>query len=521
MADAATAMQGKHVKRGVICALLGGTFWGFSGTCAQLLMNTYDIPALWVTCVRLAIAAAVFLPVALFSQRKALFAVFRDTRSLAQIVGFAVLGVVLSQVSYLFTISNTNAGTATVLQEFGLIIIMVYSCLRVKRAPNVKEIAGLVCALAGVICIATQGDFSSLSISPAGLMWGLIASFGLAFYTLMPARVLVKWGSMVVTGLAMLTGGVLMAAAVRPWEMQFELSPGAIAALIALVLVGTFLAYLLYLQGVKDAGPVRAGMLSAMEPVSALVIGIVWLHNDASIWDIAGCAFVLIMIILVAGSTEEAVEPTPTKSDRYLGEPAIAYGVDFDDTPMFAGRASMLGYYRDRRATREDYETVSALLDMAHDTFAKLGIDEGRKKYPSPRRLMKSINAGSTYLIEDIKGRPIACFAVGFSPDKVYQRGIDGEWLTDTFEEPQPYAELRWVSVHVKARRRGVGMFVLDRAENIARKAGRKSLRADTYELNIPMHKLLEKDGYKRCGVVTIRDVFEHQKRRIAFEKLL
>lgn len=62
------------------------------------------------------------------------------------------------------------------------------------------------------------------------------------------------------------------------------------------------------------------------------------------------------------------------------------------DPPVFAGRASVLGYYNSRPATMADVERVEALLDEGHRAFAELGIDEGRyKKYPSSRRLTRSV----------------------------------------------------------------------------------------------------------------------------------
>ena len=181
----------------------------------------------------------------------------------------------------------------------------------------------------------------------------------------------------------------------------------------------------------------------------------------------------------------------------------------------------MLGYYTSRPAVREDFDRVTALLDVGHETFAALGIDEGRKKYPSARRLMHSIKNGTTHVIEDAQGRTIAVFAVSFSPDKNYERAIDGSWLTDADAEPQPYAEMQWVAVDYPARRRGVGMFILDKAEQIARAGGRSSVRADVYPQNVPMQRLLEKHGYERCGEIAIKDVFGREKIRVAYERLL
>ena len=47
---------------------------------------------------------------------------------------------------------------------------------------------------------------------------------------------------------------------------------------------------------------------------------------------------------------------------------------NYDDPPLFAGRASVLGYYSSRPATRDDFERATALLDVGHQTFAELGL---------------------------------------------------------------------------------------------------------------------------------------------------
>lgn len=479
-------------------------------------MDDYGIPATWITCARMVIAAVFFLAVTAMRNWRGLAAVFRDWRSLVQIAAFAIFGVLLTQLSYLYAIDYTSAGVGTTIEQVGLVLIMLYVCLRARRMPRLREALGLVLALGGMLLIATQGDPGTLAIPPEGLAWGLVSALALAFYTLMPVKVLGKWGSMLVTGLAMLFGGSAASVVVQPWTMPVELTGGALAAFAAIVLVGTLGAYMLYLQGVNDAGPVKASLLCCVEPVSAMVLALVWLQTPVSVWDLAGCALIVVMIFLV---TER--EPKPALEGAAGAAPAI--GAAYDDPPLFAGRASVLGYYSSRPAEREDFDRVTALLDIGHETFAALGIDEGRnKKYPSSRRLMHSIKNGTTHVVEDRDGRLIAVFAVSFSPDKNYARGLeDGAWLTDTAAVPQPYAELHWVSVDRRARRRGVGMFILDKADQIARAGGRSSIRADVYELNAPMQKLLEKHGYRRCGTVVIRDVLGREKRRAGYERLL
>lgn len=505
-----------HVMRGVICALIGAICWGFSGTCSQLLMDVHGAPAGWITSARMLICAAIFLLAAVVKDRDKLMAMLRDWRSVVWILVYAIFGVLLTQISYLNVIKYTSAGVGTTLEQLGMAFTMLYVCCRSRRLPRLPEFVGLVLALLGMLLIATQGDLGRLAIPIEGLVWGLISAVSLSFYTLMPVKVLGKWGSMPVTGLAMFFGGALSASVVHPWNVPFDLTPEALAVFIVIIIVGTFFAYLLYLQGIADAGPVKAGLLCCMEPVSAMVLAAVWLRTDVSVWDVAGCALIVVMVVLV--SEREKKPAKPAVEHASLGEATIA-----PEAPMFFGRAHQLGYYKSRVALREDLARVQALLDVGHETAAALGIDEGaNKKYPSPRRLMHSIENGTTHVVENADGQLIAVFAVSFSPDKNYARDeIKGAWLTDSNATPQQYAELHWVAVDYPARRRGVGMFILDRVDEIAREGGVRSVRADVYFENQPMQRLLDKHGYEYCGLVTIRDTLGRAKRRCAYEHLM
>lgn len=108
-----------------------------------------------------------------------------------------------------------------------------------------------------------------MSISKEGLKWGLLAAFGFCMYTLLPERMLKKWGSQPVVGYGMLICGVVYSCIVKVWTIPVHLDFHGILAVAAMVLIGTMMSFLLFLQGVHDIGPVRASMISSVEPVSA------------------------------------------------------------------------------------------------------------------------------------------------------------------------------------------------------------------------------------------------------------
>lgn len=514
------APKQSHVVRGIIFAALGGICWGFSGTCAQLLTSGFDVPVSWITCVRLLAGAAVFLTVCLFKNWRSLRAVLRDKRSLLRIAAFSLFGVLLTQVSYLSAISYTNAGTGTVLERLGLIVIMAFVCFRVRRLPKLREAIGLVLAIGGTFLIATKGNIGSLSIPPEGLAWGIVSAFALACYTLIPGKALEKWGSLIVTGLAMLLGGTVASVVVRPWSIPVNITPELVGVMTAMVLIGTFAAYLFYLQGITDAGPVRAGLVGCIEPVSAMVISAVWLGTPVLAFDLAGMAMIIVMMFLVTQRQEtKQVEGSP-------------YEGSHDDLPPFEGRASLLGYYKTRQATHDDFGRIKQILDDGHKALVALGVEQNAgKKYPSERRIMRSIDWGTAYVVTlgsedharsfDGSERIIGVFALDPRGDATYARSSGAQWVTDSPHPPQAastYAALHWVTVAQEARRRGVGMFILGEAERIARAEGKLSMRCDIYEGNTPMESLLMEYGFSPCGTLILRDQLGRERRRAALE---
>ncbi len=294
----------RRVLRGVLCVALGGVCWGFSGTCAQLLTTIYGVPVAWVICLRLAGAAVMYLAACLVAKRHAFTSLLRDKRSLGGVFVFSLLGVLLVQICYVSCISHTNSGTATVFERMGLIIIMVFACVKMRRAPLKRELLAVVMAIAGAVCIATKGNLGTLSISPEGLFWGMGSAVSLAFYTLLPEKLLDRWGSLPVTALAMTFAAVIANAAVQPWTMDVQVTPQIVAAMLAMIVFGTFCAYLLFLHGLKDAGPMLAGLVGSIEPVAATVISALWLGTYVGPFDIAGCALIVIMVFLVTQRDE-------------------------------------------------------------------------------------------------------------------------------------------------------------------------------------------------------------------------
>lgn len=307
--------------RGVAAALVGGSFWGFSGTCAQYLYACYDIDPLFITWVRMLGSGVLFLVLLALTQRAKLAAIASDRATLGRLAFFGVAGLFLCQFTYTASVNATNAGTATVLQSLNTVFILAVTCFAARRGPRGLEVAGLALALAATWLISTKGDPAALAIPLAGLGWGLLNALSCTLYIMYPKRLFARWGSLPVTGVGMFIGGVAAVcvwAAGGLWGMPPavpELGLDGVAVLAAIVFVGTLAAFGLYLYGVSVVGSVKGGLLGTSEPASAMIVSALWLGTAFSWADWLGLVLMMAMIFLVtlSGSKEPDTKGSESK----------------------------------------------------------------------------------------------------------------------------------------------------------------------------------------------------------------
>ncbi|MGI6217532.1 MAG: DMT family transporter [Coriobacteriales bacterium] len=296
-----STMTERSSKRiiGIVCALIGGALWGFSGSCAQLVFQVYHLDPLWVMAARAGIAGVVMV-FFLFYKGKSVLDVFHNKRDTISLLVYVVLGLAFMQLTYLMAIDSSNAGTATVLMYIGPVLVVLYVCIRSRKKPNWREIVSLVFVVMGTFLLATHGDISQMVITPAGLFWGLMAAVAMVFYTVLPQHLIARYGNATIISWALIICGVIMCAWQRPWENIPQMgADGWIALVLGLTLIGTILAFYLYYQGVKFVGPSDTSVLASVETVSATLLSALWLGTPFELIDIAGMVLIVLTVPLL------------------------------------------------------------------------------------------------------------------------------------------------------------------------------------------------------------------------------
>lgn len=109
--------------------------WGASGIAGQILLQDRGVTPEWLSAARMIGAGLLLLLMDGVQHGRELFSVWRERRTAAMLVCFAVLGMVGVQYTYFAAIALSNAATATILQYMMPILVILWTAWKVA-APR-------------------------------------------------------------------------------------------------------------------------------------------------------------------------------------------------------------------------------------------------------------------------------------------------------------------------------------------------------------------------------------------------
>ncbi|MBQ2666381.1 hypothetical protein [Methanobrevibacter sp.] len=148
-----------------------------------------------------------------------------------------------------------------------------------------------------------------------------------------------------------------------------------------------------------------------------------------------------------------------------------------------------------RKATANDLDDIMEIYRIAQDFMIKNGNpNQWGHTYPSLELIKEDIESGICNIICDENDIIHGVFALVFGDEPTYENIENGEWLNDD----------EYVTIHRIAGDGKVGGIfnsAIEYCKNIC-----NNIRIDTHESNNIMQKLIEKNGFQKCGIIYVRD---------------
>ena len=303
---------------GLLAAL--AAIWGGSYLLIKYALEGFSAPMIvWG---RTALAALVLL-IALRGSVRGALADMRGRPLWALVLG--TVSVVAPFLLITFGEHEVPSGlTAVLISPAALFVALFAPFIDPSERIGRSQAVGMLAGLAGVALVVGVE-----SISTFGQFLGALAMVGAAaFYALGGFVVKRRYGrltSMQTSFVSLSVASIVtlpIAAATAPTEAP---GLGAVAAVIALGVVGTAIAFVIFYKLIAEVGAGRASLVSYLAPGVALFYGAVFLDEAITIAAIAGLALILGGVALASRPRRRRPEPEPVAS-AVNGPDAVACG---------------------------------------------------------------------------------------------------------------------------------------------------------------------------------------------------
>ena len=292
-------MEGKIKLRGMLLASLASSLWAISGISGEILFKKFNFSSDWLVSTRTLISGILLFLIVIFIEKKSVLKPLKNKRDCAGIILFGTAGMYLVQYTYFKTIELSNVSFATILQFTAPFFIFIYESIKNKKFPAVSTVILLFMTILGVVFIATKGNFSNLSVSLEALLLGVISAIMIAFYSTYPKKLLKKYGSITVVGWGMIIGSIISNVIHPIWKIEGNVNAKSMIQVIIVVILGTSIAYLIYIASLNYISSSLAGILTAFEPVLAAILSVAIFGLKFSFIEIVGFILVFVSIFIL------------------------------------------------------------------------------------------------------------------------------------------------------------------------------------------------------------------------------
>lgn len=211
---------------------------------------------------------------------------------LTSIFGSGITIIILNE-SY----NYVDTGIATSLHFLYPLFVAILCCFFYGEKIKKKQIISLSFALIGIICFMSKGNGSLF-----GYLLAIASGLTYAFYLVkMDKSGLVKMNALKLSFyLALFTTIEIFTMNLYMQEVVFKMDALSYGLLLVLALSSSFLATVLLQKGVLLLGSTRASFICLLEPVTSMIIGILWL-NEALTFNkgLGGLAIIVSLIIFL------------------------------------------------------------------------------------------------------------------------------------------------------------------------------------------------------------------------------
>lgn len=266
----------------------------FAGSFIAAKYTTYDLGPLTTSLLRYIVALLFLSLLVIFKKKDSLKIEIKDVPMLL-ILGLS--GIVGYHYFFFTALRYTEVANTAIINAFSPIVTALMAAIFLKERLTLKNYAGVIAAVTGVLILLTKGDIDNLIGLKINMGDGLMLLSVLSWvvYALFIKSLSKKYAGFTLTFYATLAGVVLLFVIALKEDYIHQTSNISLTSLCSVIYMGIFasgIGYLLYNLSIANIGPTKtSGFVYSCVPVFVAVLSFIFFNQPVT--------FVMILSILL------------------------------------------------------------------------------------------------------------------------------------------------------------------------------------------------------------------------------
>ena len=289
-----------------LALLFTNIFFAINYTAVKYLINHGLVKPFGLNLLRVSMSAILLWVLYIFKPAKKTI----QKKDLSRFFLCALTGIAINQLLFIKGLSITYSIHASLLMLTTPILITFIAAWFLREKLNSYKIIGLALGITGAIVLITARDNTG---NGADVLYGdiliILNAISYTFYFILVKPLMKNYNPVTVIRMIFTIGFFMMLPfcwkefTQVPWQSYDTLS---YTLLTAIIIGGTFLAYLFNVYGIKILGASMAGTYIYSQPVFAASIAIIFLGETLSLYKIIAALFIFAGVYLANKTTNNA-----------------------------------------------------------------------------------------------------------------------------------------------------------------------------------------------------------------------
>jgi drug/metabolite transporter (DMT)-like permease len=270
--------------------LIGASFWGLTGLFVDGLYNE-GFTAWEIVAIRLTVSTIILMPlIAILAPRKLRI----QWKHIPHFIGLGVCSIVFFNWCYFTVMKQTSLSIAVVLLYTAPVFVTILSKYFFQETITNRKITSLVLTIFGCSLAIQLIPIGNMQIPFISIVLGLLSAFFCGLYSIIGKQVSRHYNFLTTTVYALSMGSIFILPTSKLWEKTEAFQSAEVWLNIGgIVIISTIGAYTLYTFGLTRIESSKAAILGAMEPIIAVLIGVIIFNDNLQFLQVIGIILVI------------------------------------------------------------------------------------------------------------------------------------------------------------------------------------------------------------------------------------